>query len=33
VKSLLDAKKPETRRNRLDKILATLGASVADGRQ
>jgi hypothetical protein len=28
VKSLLDAKKPETRRNRLDKIIATLGADA-----
>jgi bacteriocin resistance YdeI/OmpD-like protein/uncharacterized protein DUF1905 len=27
VKSLLDAKKPETRRSRLDKIIAMLGAS------
>jgi uncharacterized protein YdeI (YjbR/CyaY-like superfamily) len=27
VKSLLEAKKPETRRNRLDKIVATLGTS------
>jgi hypothetical protein len=28
VKSLLDAKKSETRRNRLDKIIATLGAEA-----
>ena len=33
VRSLHDAKKPETRRNRLDKILASLGASAADGRK
>ena len=33
VKSLLGAKKPETRRNRLDKILAALVASVADARK
>jgi hypothetical protein len=32
VKSLLDAKKTETRRNRLDKIIATLAAS-ADARK
>jgi hypothetical protein len=32
VKSLLDAKKPETRRNRLDKIIAALGAA-SDARE
>jgi hypothetical protein len=31
VRSLLDAKKTETRSRRLDKILATLGASAAEG--
>jgi bacteriocin resistance YdeI/OmpD-like protein/uncharacterized protein DUF1905 len=31
VKSLLEAKKADTRERRLDKILATLGASAADG--
>jgi hypothetical protein len=30
---LLDAKKADTRSRRLDKILATLGASAADGRK
>ncbi len=33
VKSLLEAKKPETRRNRLDKILAALDASAAGVRK
>jgi hypothetical protein len=33
VKSLLEAKKADTRERRLDKILATLGASAADGRK
>lgn len=33
VRSLLEAKKPETRRSRLDKIIATLGAPAAGARR
>lgn len=33
VRSLLEAKKPDTRSRRLDNILAALGASAAEGRK
>jgi uncharacterized protein YdeI (YjbR/CyaY-like superfamily) len=33
VKSLLDAKKPDTRSSRLDKIVSSLAASAADARK